>query len=101
MRPEQLAKDLEKLGPTFVKLGQLLSGRSDLPCRPQAAYIERSRVFRTTSNRSRAPTSSGSEGGARRQDLKAYGLFRSESRSRLRRWDRCIRRRSATDVWSP
>lgn len=27
---EQLAKDLEKLGPTFVKLGQLLSGRSDL-----------------------------------------------------------------------
>jgi ubiquinone biosynthesis protein len=32
---EQLAKDLEKLGPTFIKLGQLLSGRSDLlppPC---------------------------------------------------------------------
>jgi predicted unusual protein kinase regulating ubiquinone biosynthesis (AarF/ABC1/UbiB family) len=27
---EQLAKDLEELGPTFVKLGQLLSGRSDL-----------------------------------------------------------------------
>jgi ubiquinone biosynthesis protein len=27
---EQLAKDLEKLGPTFIKLGQLLSGRSDL-----------------------------------------------------------------------
>ena len=33
----QLAKDLEKLGPTFVKLGQLLSTRSDiLP----PAYIE-------------------------------------------------------------
>src|SRR3954451_14245229 len=29
-RPEQLADDLEKLGPTFVKLGQLLSTRADL-----------------------------------------------------------------------
>ena len=28
--PEQLAKDLEAIGPTFVKLGQLLSTRSDL-----------------------------------------------------------------------
>ncbi len=28
--PEQLAKDLEELGPTFIKLGQLLSTRSDL-----------------------------------------------------------------------
>jgi len=28
--PEQLPKDLEKLGPTFVKLGQLLSSRPDL-----------------------------------------------------------------------
>ena len=28
--PEQLAKDLEALGPTFIKLGQLLSSRSDL-----------------------------------------------------------------------
>jgi ubiquinone biosynthesis protein len=28
--PEQLAKDLEELGPTFVKLGQLLSTRTDL-----------------------------------------------------------------------
>jgi len=27
---EQLAKDLESLGPTFIKLGQLLSSRSDL-----------------------------------------------------------------------
>jgi len=27
---EQLARDLERLGPTFVKLGQLLSGRSDI-----------------------------------------------------------------------
>lgn len=28
--PEQLADDLEKMGPTFVKLGQLLSSRPDL-----------------------------------------------------------------------
>ncbi|HYX24866.1 MAG TPA: AarF/ABC1/UbiB kinase family protein [Thermoanaerobaculia bacterium] len=28
--PEKLAKDLEELGPTFIKLGQLLSTRSDL-----------------------------------------------------------------------
>ena len=28
--PEQLAADLERLGPTYVKLGQLLSTRADL-----------------------------------------------------------------------
>ena len=28
--PEQLADDLEAMGPTFVKLGQVLSGRIDL-----------------------------------------------------------------------
>ncbi len=36
-KAEELAKDLEKLGPTFVKLGQLLSTRVELM--PQA-YIE-------------------------------------------------------------
>ena len=36
-RAEELAKDLEKLGPTFIKLGQLLSTRADvLP----VAYLE-------------------------------------------------------------
>jgi predicted unusual protein kinase regulating ubiquinone biosynthesis (AarF/ABC1/UbiB family) len=29
-RPEQLAEDLEAMGPTYVKLGQVLSGRPDL-----------------------------------------------------------------------
>ena len=29
-KPEQLADDLEQLGPTFVKVGQLLSSRADL-----------------------------------------------------------------------
>jgi predicted unusual protein kinase regulating ubiquinone biosynthesis (AarF/ABC1/UbiB family) len=28
--PEDLARDLEKMGPTFVKLGQILSSRADL-----------------------------------------------------------------------
>ncbi len=28
--PEELANDLEAMGPTFVKLGQLLSSRADL-----------------------------------------------------------------------
>ena len=35
--PEKLARDLEELGPTFIKLGQLLSTRSDLLPPP---YIE-------------------------------------------------------------
>src|SRR5215204_5202330 len=35
--PERLAKDLEKLGPTFVKLGQVLSTRADLL---PSAYLE-------------------------------------------------------------
>ncbi len=29
-RAEELSKDLEKMGPTYVKLGQFLSTRSDL-----------------------------------------------------------------------
>lgn len=29
-KPEQLADDLERLGPTFIKLGQLLAGRPDI-----------------------------------------------------------------------
>lgn len=29
-RPEELAADLERMGPTFVKVGQLLAGRPDL-----------------------------------------------------------------------
>jgi predicted unusual protein kinase regulating ubiquinone biosynthesis (AarF/ABC1/UbiB family) len=29
-KPEQLADDLEAMGPTYVKLGQVLAGRPDL-----------------------------------------------------------------------
>lgn len=39
--PEALAADLEKLGPTFVKLAQLLSTRSDLLPQPYLDALER------------------------------------------------------------
>ena len=39
--PEQLARDLEKLGPTFIKLGQLLSTRSDLLPQPYLDALSR------------------------------------------------------------
>jgi predicted unusual protein kinase regulating ubiquinone biosynthesis (AarF/ABC1/UbiB family) len=39
--PEQLARDLEALGPTFVKLGQVLSSRPDLLPRPYLDALER------------------------------------------------------------
>lgn len=38
---EDLAKDLEKLGPTFIKLGQLLSTRADLIPGPYLEALER------------------------------------------------------------
>jgi len=38
---EELAKDLERLGPTFIKLGQLLSTRADLLPGPYLDAIER------------------------------------------------------------
>jgi predicted unusual protein kinase regulating ubiquinone biosynthesis (AarF/ABC1/UbiB family) len=38
---EQLARDLEKLGPTFVKLGQLLSTRADLLPPPYLVALSR------------------------------------------------------------
>ena len=33
-KPEQLADDLERMGPTFIKLGQVLAGRPDLLPQP-------------------------------------------------------------------
>ena len=39
--PEQLAKDLEKLGPTFIKLGQVLSTRADLLPPPYLEALSR------------------------------------------------------------
>ena len=39
--PEALARDLEKLGPTFIKLGQLLSSRADLLPTPYLEALSR------------------------------------------------------------
>ena len=39
--PEQLADDLEAMGPTFVKLGQVLAGRPDLLPDAYAKALER------------------------------------------------------------
>ena len=40
-RPEQLADDLERLGPTYIKLGQLLSTRGDLLPQPYVDALSR------------------------------------------------------------
>ena len=40
-RPEQLARDLEERGPTFIKLGQWLSTRADLLPPPYLAALSR------------------------------------------------------------
>lgn len=39
--PEQLADDLEAMGPTYVKLGQVLAGRPDLLPEPYVAALAR------------------------------------------------------------
>src|SRR5579884_2190418 len=38
---EELTADLEAMGPTFIKLGQLLSTRADLVSEPYAAALSR------------------------------------------------------------
>jgi ubiquinone biosynthesis protein len=40
-RPEELARDLEAMGPTFIKLGQLLSSRADLLPGPYLEALSR------------------------------------------------------------
>jgi predicted unusual protein kinase regulating ubiquinone biosynthesis (AarF/ABC1/UbiB family) len=39
--PEELVRDLEKMGPTFIKLGQVLSSRSDLLPEPYLKALAR------------------------------------------------------------
>jgi predicted unusual protein kinase regulating ubiquinone biosynthesis (AarF/ABC1/UbiB family) len=39
--PEELADDLEKMGPTFIKFGQLLSSRADLLPEPYLKALAR------------------------------------------------------------
>ena len=44
--PEELANDLERMGPTFVKIGQLLSSRADLlPERYPYALLQRDELI--------------------------------------------------------
>ena len=65
---EDLAKDLEKLGPTFIKLGQLLSTRADLLPGPYLEALERLQdhiepfPMKTLSGSFRANWASGSQG---------------------------------------
>src|SRR6202789_363901 len=40
-KPEELADDLEKMGPTFIKFGQLLSSRPDLLPEPYLKALSR------------------------------------------------------------
>ena len=40
-KPEELARDLEAMGPTFIKLGQLLSSRADLLPAPYLEALSR------------------------------------------------------------
>ncbi|NIP55533.1 MAG: AarF/ABC1/UbiB kinase family protein, partial [Phycisphaerae bacterium] len=39
--PEELARDLESMGPTFIKIGQFLSSRSDLIAKPYLDALSR------------------------------------------------------------
>ncbi|MEQ8789246.1 MAG: hypothetical protein RIC55_23330 [Pirellulaceae bacterium] len=90
--PEQFARDLEKLGPAYIKLGQLLSTRADLLPPEYLVALERlqddvepvpfEQIERTITSE--------------------LGAFRNSTRSRWRprRWDRCTAPNSATDARS-
>ena len=97
--PEKLAKDLEAMGPTFIKLGQLLSTRSDLlpaalsrragaPAGPRRAFpfgeVEEIVVDR-----------------ARRAHLQGVLATSTRSPSPRPRWGRSTGRRCATAGRSP
>jgi ubiquinone biosynthesis protein len=91
--PERLARDLEALGPTFIKLGQLLSTRSDLL---PATYLEA--LTRLQDQVEPFPFADveeivSSELGVRLS--KAFLNFDARPRRRLP-WARCIGRSCAT-----
>ena len=94
----RLADDLEAMGPTFVKLGQLMSSRVDLLSPPYIEALSRLQddVAPFPFERGRGASSAPSCGcGSRRSSLPS-----SPSRSRRRPWARCTGRRCGTAVRS-
>jgi predicted unusual protein kinase regulating ubiquinone biosynthesis (AarF/ABC1/UbiB family) len=73
---EQLAKDLEKLGPTFIKLGQVLSSRTDLL--PPAYVDALSRLQDDVKPFSYAEVERIVEAELGTKLSKAYGMFEAE-----------------------
>ncbi len=58
VKPEELAADLERLGPAFIKLGQLLSTRADLLPAPYLDALGRLQDRRRAVSRSRTSSAS-------------------------------------------
>ena len=73
--PRELATDLEKLGPAFIKLGQLLSTRADLLPPP---YLDALARLQDRSSRSPSPRSRASSRRTRRADLEGVCRFDAE-----------------------
>ena len=90
-RAQRLRAALEELGPTFAKLGQILSTRPDL-CRPSSSTS--SRGCRTTCRRSRGGGRARDGAGARRALGGRLRARSSRRRSPPARSARCTARRS-------
>jgi ubiquinone biosynthesis protein len=87
--PDQLADDLEAMGPTYVKLGQVLSGRPDLLPDTYLKALERLQDKVKPFSFAEVEEIVTSELGVRIS--KAFARFDVEPIAR-RRWARCTRR---------